>query len=439
MRTEINFSNETINANKTTGKTTKKTTSDIYASSVSNYASSKKNNFDDSLKQANNNVEKSAKYKNDDSKITNKKDDSKLNINDEPLDEEEVVERSGKEISEILANILNVLNKVVNNEDVDVNNDILETLVQQLTGTGSSEDANELMQKLLEMMKNDSVSDALNSDSLNSIQDLLKQLSASLGEDENPVNTDLKNNINNLISQIADMLDDKQGDKVLTLEEMLNNKNFSQDGESLFSEKSENMLESTDKSSSKEDDFLNKLIGKDEDSSTAKINMFATRQAVQTQSTQSTNNLSINKITFAEDLIKDVKFMATNSIKELTVKVNPGNLGQITIRLIQEDGIMKASLKANSKETAALLAQNVEQIKNQLSEQNVKIAEVNIELYQDDTTFFSQEGFDSQLSKESNNKEGNSTNKSINSVNSVVEEINETIDAVDNANVNFLA
>lgn len=439
MRTEINFSNETINANKTTGKTTKKTTSDIYASSVSNYASSKKNNFDDSLKQANNSVEKSAKYKNDDSKITNKKDDSKLNINDEPLDEEEVVERSGKEISEILANILNVLNKVVNNEDVDVNNDILETLVQQLTGTGSSEDANELMQKLLEMMKNDSVSDALNSDSLNSIQDLLKQLSASLGEDENPVNTDLKNNINNLISQIADMLDDKQGDKVLTLEEMLNNKNFSQDGESLFSEKSENMLESTDKSSSKEDDFLNKLIGKDEDSSTAKINMFATRQAVQTQSTQSTNNLSINKITFAEDLIKDVKFMATNSIKELTVKVNPGNLGQITIRLIQEDGIMKASLKANSKETAALLAQNVEQIKNQLSEQNVKIAEVNIELYQDDTTFFSQEGFDSQLSKESNNKEGNSTNKSINSVNSVVEEINETIDAVDNANVNFLA
>ena len=439
MSTVIKMSNETINANQTTVKTTtKKNSADIYSTNASNYASSKKNSFDDSLKKANNKVEKSSKYK-DDTKITNKDDDSKLNVNEEKLDEEkEVVKHSSEEISEILANILNVLNKVANNEDIDANANILETLVQQLNGTGSSEDVNELMQKLLEMMKNDSVSDALNSDSLNSIQDLLKQLSLNLGDDENPLNTDLKNNINNLISQISDMLGDKQGEKVLSLEEMLNNKNFSQDGEELFNEQSDNMLKNTDKASSKEDDFLSKFLGKDEDPSSAKINMFATRQAVQSQSAQSTNNLSVNKLTFAQDLIKDVKFMVTNSIKELTVKVNPGNLGEITIRLVQEDGIMKANLKANSKETAALLAQNVEQIKSQLAEQNVKIAEVNIELYQDDTTFYSQEGFDSQLSKESNNNEGNS-NRSINSVSSGIEEIDEIVDAIDNSNVNFLA
>ena len=198
MSTVIKMSNETINANQTTVKTTtKKNSADIYSTNASNYASSKKNSFDDSLKKANNTVEKSSKYK-DDTKITNKDDDSKLNVNEEKLDEEkEVVKHSSEEISEILANILNVLNKVANNEDIDANANILETLVQQLNGTGSSEDVNELMQKLLEMMKNDSVSDALNSDSLNSIQDLLKQLSLNLGDDENPLNTDLKNNISN--------------------------------------------------------------------------------------------------------------------------------------------------------------------------------------------------------------------------------------------------
>ena len=83
--------------------------------------------------------------------------------------------------------------------------------------------------------------------------------------------------------------------------------------------------------------------------------------------------LTINKATFADDLIKDVKFMSNNSLKELTVKINPGNLGEITIKLVQEDGVMKANLKANSKETTALLSQNLAEIKKQISEQNIKI------------------------------------------------------------------
>ena len=85
--------------------------------------------------------------------------------------------------------------------------------------------------------------------------------------------------------------------------------------------------------------------------------------------------------------------MSNNGLKELTVKVNPGNLGEITIKLVQEDGVMKANLKANSKETTDLLSQNLADIKKQLGEQNIKIADVNIELYQDDTTFFKRTRF----------------------------------------------
>ena len=180
------------------------------------------------------------------------------------------------------------------------------------------------------------------------------------------------------------------------------------------------------------------LVDEDKDSSLNKINLFASRtQTIQNQGVDTVKELTINKATFADDLIEDVKYMSNNGLKELTVKINPGNLGEITIKLAEEDGVMKANLKADSKETAALLAQNLANIKNHLSEQNIKIGDVNIELYQDDTTFFSGEGLDSQLSKEQqkNSDSSNSENGEINTEDSLI----ENIQTIDNGNVNFLA
>lgn len=146
--------------------------------------------------------------------------------------------------------------------------------------------------------------------------------------------------------------------------------------------------------------------------------------------------LTINKATFADDLIKDVKFMNTNSLKELTVKVNPGNLGEITIKLVQEDGLIKANLKANSKETSALISQNLSDIKKQLGEQNLKIADVNIELYQDDTTFFNEQSFSGQLSEEQRRNNTRNSNTG-NDLEGSEEDLVDNIGANDN-NIEFL-
>ncbi len=51
----------------------------------------------------------------------------------------------------------------------------------------------------------------------------------------------------------------------------------------------------------------------------------------------------------AEDIIQSVKYMETNNIKELTVKINPRNLGELSIKVIQEDGVLKAQIKATTK------------------------------------------------------------------------------------------
>ena len=77
-------------------------------------------------------------------------------------------------------------------------------------------------------------------------------------------------------------------------------------------------------------------------------------------------------------------------------------------------------------------------IKKQLGEQNIKIADVNIELYQDDTTFFKGDSFEGQFSREQ--EKNGSQNSKVSGIASVSEdELNDEIDAEDNRNLDFLA
>jgi flagellar hook-length control protein FliK len=99
---------------------------------------------------------------------------------------------------------------------------------------------------------------------------------------------------------------------------------------------------------------------------------------------------------------------------------------------------MKANLKANSKEATALLSQNLAEIKKQLTEQNIKIADVNIELYQDDTTFFSEQGFGRQLSEEQGRSSSSKSN-TISNVTTSEEEFDDSNIAAINNNIEFFA
>ena len=102
--------------------------------------------------------------------------------------------------------------------------------------------------------------------------------------------------------------------------------------------------------------------------------------------------------------------MVTNNIKEMTVKINPGQLGEITIKVIEEGGVMKANIKASSKETYTLLSQQLGDIKKHLGEQNIKIQEVNISIYDEDATFYKDGQFSSNSFQDgSNNRQNNGT------------------------------
>lgn len=144
--------------------------------------------------------------------------------------------------------------------------------------------------------------------------------------------------------------------------------------------------------------------------------------------------VAVSRETVATDVVSNVKYMVKNQVEQLTVKIYPKELGEITIKIISEDGIMKADIKSTSKETYTLLNSNIEEIKKHLSNESLIIKEVNIGLYED-TTYYSGQGFSNEFNDE-RNKENYfvEDNDSINIHKEENEEISEEI-----SNVNLLA
>ena len=137
--------------------------------------------------------------------------------------------------------------------------------------------------------------------------------------------------------------------------------------------------------------------------------------------------VAVSRETVATDVVSNVKYMVKNQVEQLTVKIYPKELGEITIKIISEDGIMKADIKSTSKETYTLLNSNMEEIKKHLSNESLIIKEVNIGLYED-TTYYSGQGFSNEFNDE-RNKENYfvEDNDSINIHKEENEEISEEI------------
>lgn len=408
----LNLSSKSSNSLSSTVKNkTSKEVSSAFDNNKSDYkTSNKKDDFKDVLNSKKSSEEYSNKVT--DKNTKNSEEDTRLKeLKDkiQELKEKSEEDSTNKdEINEIIESLLNSLNNLLGLKDNSNVNQQLNLEIKDMSLETSGSDSLKVLNQLLELLSSENAKSSFDSESLTSMKDLLSHLQGQLS-DESKVSDKMKDGLGDIISKLTDMINDanNNGKKVLTLEEMLN-KGYSQDQSS--NENENNEMFSGKKETSKEDKFLNSLLDDNKDNSVDnKINLFASRtQNVQGQNTV-VRGLTVNKATFTQDLIQDVKYMSTNNLKELTVKVNPGNLGEITIKLIQEDGLMKANLKANSKETTALLSQNLAEIKKELGDQSIKISEVNIDLYNEDTTFFKDGGFGGTLSQEQGRDENKSS------------------------------
>lgn len=359
-------------------------------------------------------------------------------------------------------NFLESLVSVTGNSNLST--ETLESL-SKLEGV-SSEEAVKILNNLTTMLKSEGTVELLNQKGLNKVQDLLKELGVKLegkvGNDNTQLVALLKDSVKEANNQVVNLIASKSSEdstienKVVSetiLKKEQDPKNTSLDtktnvvvneqdnGKNVvldenFSGDNSGLKENSNKEEvSKEEKVLNSILDDDDKKVNDKFSLALNRLGVQKTDQVVGKPEIVNKNSIVIDVVKNVKFMVTNNIKEMTVKVNPEQLGELTIKVVQEDGVMKAHIKASSKETYTLLSQQVSDIKKHLGEQNIKIQEVNVSIYDEDTTFYK----DGQFSNNSFNQGSNQNNKTTFNESYVEDEVLEEDESIDLSNINMLA
>lgn len=157
------------------------------------------------------------------------------------------------------------------------------------------------------------------------------------------------------------------------------------------------------------------------------------RVAPENKVVQAPEKYNINKSQFVDDMIKNFKYMDKNGTKEMTVKIVPKELGEVVIKLTMEGNFIKASVTATNKETYNLLNSNLHEIVNKLTNENMKIQSFNINLYNGDTAFLSQNSDNHNFSGQQDRR--NSSNTRTNDINTNIEVHSEEVHEQNNINI----
>lgn len=274
----------------------------------------------------------------------------------------------------------------------------------------------------------------------------MKNYNSSANLNNSFTNEPIISNVNllgNILTENKNLSNDKSAEilnrnsevKILNKSENTNvkEKNFSDKLNLLNSENIDNSKFKSSSSSNTDNNFLKGLLEDNKDTKLDKVNTLMNQLIVQNQNdTKEVNKAPkvINKSNFAADIIKSIKYMEDKNIKDMTVKINPKDLGEVYIKITSNaDGIMKASVSTNNRETFNLLNANIQDFNNNLNNSQIKIHHIDINIYNGDTTFFSN-GFNQNQSNENNPQQ--KTYSSSNITNEEVDTLPEHIIYEDN-------
>ncbi|WP_411170345.1 flagellar hook-length control protein FliK [Clostridium sp. MB05] len=372
---------------------------------------------------------------------------SNINIEDENFVGINLEELSSEDVEKVFLTLFN------GQEEVKSNNPLIDIKFLDINNKNNSEELRALLKEaktltdsILENIKSKNLDetsiDSYKKELANRILSLIdllpkesvEKISSNIGdEDKTKIITSLlsvKNyeNEDGINSKLPEVKSDTNKTPIIEkVESQLNNESsYDEDLNINDSLKKYDIDENSD-----EDKILSKIIDGDNKGSFSKIlNSYDKFNKINIETIK--EPVAVNKQTLDLDIIKNVKFMMKNAMQELKVKVYPKELGEMTIKILSEEGIMRAEIKATSKETYNLLNSNLQDIKKSLSEQNIRIQEVNIGIYNEDTTFFS--GKENSSENFKNGQESTSSGKVI-----FTEEDEIKEDLLNESNVNLLA
>ncbi|AKN33954.1 flagellar hook-length control protein [Clostridium carboxidivorans P7] len=254
-------------------------------------------------------------------------------------------------------------------------------------------------------------------------QELKSALNASLNDVNSQKNVNKDSKINTL--------DFKE-----TYKEASNDKNLYQTSVS-SKEQNQNTDEnysSSNKETSKEDNFLKSLTSdENKEDKISKATNFMTQfnNINKNIKVDDVADVVISKNNMANDVIKTLKYMETNNIKNLTVKIAPKELGEVIIKLTMEGGVMKASIGASNKEAFNLLNSNMSDMTQKLQNNDTKINSLSLNIYNEDTTFFK----DGSNQGNNENSKNHKKSKSISGIEEIANEVEDQNEIDSNLNI----
>lgn len=116
-----------------------------------------------------------------------------------------------------------------------------------------------------------------------------------------------------------------------------------------------------------------------------------------------------------EDTIKAVKFMSSNGIDELKVKLNPQELGEMSIKLVKEGDLSTVFIELTNEEAYDIVNKNLAELIKQLDDSKFNIKDVVVTINHDDKNL-NEDSFNNEFNRrnqEQQNKKNNYKNGSI--------------------------
>ncbi|WP_434798863.1 flagellar hook-length control protein FliK [Terrisporobacter vanillatitrophus] len=216
--------------------------------------------------------------------------------------------------------------------------------------------------------------------------------------------------------------------------ELEKNEKFSQLETSNTTDKLNSMRNNElDKESDKELDTLESILNGDNDN-----NFILNNNQLANKDMNSINTTSRQEITtirqeyIGEDIIKTVKYLKSSGQEEITIKISPRELGDMTIKLVNNQEEASVAIVISKADVFDLVKDNQGEIAKHLKDLNINVKEISVEMKGN-----TQNNFSSNLNQEfERNNKGSQQGrkKNISSADEPIEDIEE-VEIEDNVNI----
>lgn len=309
-----------------------------------------------------------------------------------------------------LENIKSSLNSKLNLNEVENTKNILDAIENLHTSSESNYS--------LELNNND-------------MKEIINNINYLINEgrnNSNKINESLNSLIDKIKNQIKDLDKSSQEDSMYENLDTVGILNQSKIDEYKSSKGTSNDIEYLENIVSADDNsYINSFVG---------INEFNTVYRNSTSNDIPQPVTEIRQEFITEDIIKSVKYMKNSDLEELNVKLNPRNLGEISIKLSKNKEHSNLLITVDDNNILDLVNKNIEYIKKHLNDTDINIKDIVINVKSENENLFSD-----NLNKEFNQDRRfnqNNSNKNKKNNNQIIEELHNSEHNKDDDNLNIL-